>query len=50
LGNAALLAQWNEIKHRTSPQYNPNNSKLRRKKKWRRRSMFGDDNSEDEDK
>ncbi len=54
-GKAALLARWNEIKHRTSRQCSPNNSKVEEEEEaeeeeQRTGLVFGDDDSEDEDK
>jgi hypothetical protein len=55
-GKAALLAQWNEIKHRTSPQCSPNNSKVEEEEEVEEegqrtsRLVFGEDDSENEDK
>jgi hypothetical protein len=54
-GKAALLARWNAIKHRTSPQCSPNNSEVEEEEEMEEEEqrtglVFGDDNSEDEDK
>ena len=53
-GKAALLAQQNEIKHRTSPQCSPNDSEVEdeeevEEEEQRTGLVFGDDVSEDED-
>ncbi len=52
---AALLAQLNEIKHCTSPQCSPYNSKVEEEEEveegeQRAGLVFGDDDSEDKDK
>ncbi len=53
-GKVALLAWWNEIKHHTSPQCSPNNSEVEEEEveeeEQRTGLVFGDDDSEDEDK
>jgi hypothetical protein len=54
-GKATLLDRLNEIKHHTSPQCSPNNSKVEEEEEveeeeQRNGLVFGDDDSEDEDK
>jgi hypothetical protein len=36
-GKATCLTQWNETKHHLSPWCSPNNSKIKRRRRWRRR-------------